>query len=56
MSVLLQDISRWEKAKQEQKDIKNKIPEIVKSIFSETKKAEIEQKTKDSLKAILETL
>ena len=56
MSVLIQDISKWEKSKQELKSIKIKVPEIAKKVFSETKKAEIEQKAKDSLKAILETL
>lgn len=56
MSVLIQDISKWEKSKQELKSIKIKVPEIAKKVFPETKKAEIEQKAKDSLKAILETL
>lgn len=56
MSVLIQDISKWEKSKQELKSIKIKAPEIAKKVFPKTKKAEIEQKAKDSLKAILETL
>jgi len=56
ISIIIENIAQWEKAKKDLASVKKEVPEIAKKIFPETKKAEIEQKAKDSLKAIFETM